>query len=341
MGPMTEDLGGDGHWAVPGSAAPDAFVDPSPTVTRTGTLAGEEPPAAVEASNGRRAVSVEPGSVPAIALRPMTVADVLDGAFSIIKARPMRLLGIAAVFVVPVHLLAAYLQRNMLGGVGFGDLWLNANDPAVVADSQSGGGAGEIWATILILVVPALALMFVAAAVSKLVGAWTAGEDPAAGVLLKAVGLKWWPLLAGWLCVHLVELLGACTYIGSLAAMAFFSVTAPVIGAEGLGPINAMKRSARLVGSRFWPVLGINVLIAIVDILLTNALGGLPQFLAAWFGWDVAWLLLAVGNIIGAVISTPFVAAATVLLYLDLRIRTEGLDIELSARQLLDEAEVR
>jgi len=41
------------------------------------------------------------------------------------------------------------------------------------------------------------------------------------------------------------------------------------------------------------------------------------------------------------VISTPFVAAATVLLYLDLRIRTEGLDIELSARQLLDEAEVR
>jgi hypothetical protein len=31
------------------------------------------------------------------------------------------------------------------------------------------------------------------------------------------------------------------------------------------------------------------------------------------------------------------VAAATVLLYLDLRIRTEGLDIEMSARELLDD----
>ena len=29
-------------------------------------------------------------------------------------------------------------------------------------------------------------------------------------------------------------------------------------------------------------------------------------------------------------------AAATVLLYLDLRVRSEGLDIELSARQLVD-----
>lgn len=337
MGPMTEDLGGGSQWAVPGAAAPDAFVDQSPTSTRVLTPAGEQPPSGAGAFG--RPGRPEPGSVPSVALRPMTVADILDGAFSIIKARPMRLLGIAAVFVVPVHLLAAFLQRNVLGGVGFSDIWFNQNDPAVMADAQSGGGAGEIWAAILLLVVPGLALMFVAAAVSKLVGAWTAGEDPSAGVLLRAVGRTWWPLFAGYVAVHVIEVLGGLTcYVGTAAAMAFYSVTAPVIGAENLGAIAAMKRSARLVGPRFWPVLGVNVLIGIVDLLLTNALGGLPEALSTWFGWDVAWLLLAVGNIIGAVISTPFVAAATVLLYLDLRIRTEGLDIELSARQLVDEA---
>lgn len=335
MGPMTEDPGGGSQWAVPGSAAPGAFADPEAPAS-IATLAGEP------SSPGRGTPvrsGAEPGTVPQVALRPMTVADILDGAFAIIKARPMRLLGISAVFVVPVNLFAAYLQRNMLGNVGLGELFSNPNDPAVVAESQQGSSAAEIWAAVLVWVIPALALVFVAAAVAKLVGAWTAGQDPAAGELLRSVGRLWWPLLAAYLLVHLVEGLGGVTcYIGTLAAMALFSVTAPVIGAESLGPIAAMKRSASLVGSRFWQVLGINLLIALVDFVLTNALGGLPQFLAAWFGWDVAWLLLAAGNIIGAVISTPFVAAATVLLYLDLRIRTEGLDIEMSARRLLDQA---
>jgi hypothetical protein len=269
----------------------------------------------------------------------MTVADILDGAFAIIKARPARLMGIAAVFVVPVHLAAAYLQRNVLGG-GLADFWSgNFDDPAVVADAQSGTGGAEIWASILVLVIPALALVFVAAAIAKLLSAWSSGEDLPAGTLLRTVGRSWWALVASYVLVHVAEAAGALTcYIGTLAIMALFSVTAPAIGAEGLGPIEAMKRSARLVGARFWPVLGINLLIAIVSFLLTNALGGLPELLALWFGLEAAWPLLAAGNVIAAVVATPFVAAATVLLYLDLRIRYEGLDIEVSARELIDGA---
>ena len=49
-------------------------------------------------------------------------------------------------------------------------------------------------------------------------------------------------------------------------------------------------------------------------------------------GWPVA----ALGAIIGQVVTTPFVAAATTLLYLDLRVRTEGIDIELAARRAID-----
>jgi hypothetical protein len=85
-------------------------------------------------------------------------------------------------------------------------------------------------------------------------------------------------------------------------------------------------------------VVGVAWLIGITAFLLSIALGGLPQVAVAWLGYDVAWPLLAAGNILAAVIATPFVAAATVLLYLDLRIRTEGLDIEMSARELLDGA---
>jgi hypothetical protein len=171
------------------------------------------------------------------------------------------------------------------------------------------------------------------------VGAWSAGHDVPAGDLLRTVARKGWTLFAAFLVVHVVEVVSfAVCYIPVVFVMPLFAVTAPVIGAEGLGPLKAIRRSTNLASRRYWPVLGIAWLIGITAFLLSTALGGLPQILTAWLGYDVAWPLLAAGNILGAVISTPFVAAATVLLYLDLRVRTEGLDIEMSARELLDGA---
>lgn len=316
-------------------AAPGA-LPPSPTTATTGV----ESPTAPDTVGGSLATAGPldaAGSIPRLDLKPMTVADIVDGAFTIIKARPARLLGIAALFVVPVHLLAAFLQRNALGDSGMWDA-MTSNDPAVVAEAESSNGSA-VLGSLLAYIVPALALVFVAAAIAKLVGGWTVGHDAKAGELLRAVGRRWWALLASYVLVHLAEAVGLIgLYVGAVFVMAVFVVTAPVIGAEDVGPLAAMGRSARLCGRRYWPVLGISVLIGLVSLLLTNALGGLPQLLALWIGLDVAWPLLAVGNIVGAVLTTPFVAAATVLLYLDLRMRNEGLDIELTARELIDDA---
>jgi hypothetical protein len=338
------------RWATPGSLAepelePAAPGAPPPPGTATGTSA-----ATVAGRRGRSTEDLggslatagplderDTGDVPHIRLQPMTVADILDGAFGIIKARPARLLGIAALFVVPVHLLAAYLQRDAFGDAGMWDA-LTSNDPAVIAEAESTSGA-QVAGSVLALVVPALALVCVAAAIAKLVGGWTVGHDAKAGELLRAVGRRWWALLASYVLVHLAEGVGLVgIYVGAAFVMAVFVVTAPVIGAEDVGPIAAMGRSARLTGRRYWPVLGTSLLIGLVSFLLTQALGGLPQALAVWVGLDVAWPLLAAGNIVGAVLTTPFVAAATVLLYLDLRVRNEGLDIELTARDLVDDA---
>jgi hypothetical protein len=59
---------------------------------------------------------------------------------------------------------------------------------------------------------------------------------------------------------------------------------------------------------------------------------------AALIGFDAAWPLVALGGIVGQLVSAPFVAAATTLLYFDLRVRTEGLDIEFGARRAIDRA---
>ena len=64
----------------------------------------------------------------------------------------------------------------------------------------------------------------------------------------------------------------------------------------------------------------------------------LPQALAAWVGFEDGWPLLAVGSIIAQIVVLPFVASATVLLYFDLRVRTEGLDLEMTAIDVFDRA---
>src|SRR5438105_3529449 len=49
-------------------------------------------------------------------LHPMTMSDILDGAFKLYKANATSVLLVAATFVVPVQLVIAFLQRNTLGG---------------------------------------------------------------------------------------------------------------------------------------------------------------------------------------------------------------------------------
>lgn len=326
---------------LPGSQGATPSVPPAGSDSVAATLphrAGAAP-AASEGSlvaAGPVAATTPGDHVPQLSLRPMTVADVLDGAFTIIKARPARILGFAASFVVPVYLLAAYVQRNALGGVGLWEvMW--SDDPAISATVEDSGGDAELVAAAMTWLVPAVALVFVAAAIAYLVGSWTMGRDATAGELAAVIARRAWALLASFVLVHLLEAVGMLgLYIGAVFVMAFFVATAPAIGAEALGPLAAMKRSASLARRRYWPTLGISLLIGMVSLVLVSALTALPEMIALLIGYDVAWPLLAAGNILGAVVATPFVAAATVLLYLDLRIRSEGLDLTLAGRELFD-----
>jgi hypothetical protein len=262
----------------------------------------------------------------------MTVSDVLDGAFSILKAAPATIIGFTAVFAVPVHLLAAWLQRDLLGGESLLDVL--EGDSSLTGVEQS--SSGEAWAQITLLFGPSLALVFVAAGIVRLVGAWHVGRDLSIGALLRGSVPLAWPLLGSWFLVHVAELLGllACG-VPALAVMTWFLVTAPVVGAERLGPIKAMRRSARLVARRFWPVLGLTLLAGIVATLFGYALGLVPTTVSLLVGTGgIGWIVTAASGILTALITMPIVAGTTVLIYLDLRVRTEGLDLELDAAEV-------
>ena len=49
-----------------------------------------------------------------VPLRPMTMGDLLDGGFNVLRAEARTVLALAAVFIVPVQMLVAFLNRNAL-----------------------------------------------------------------------------------------------------------------------------------------------------------------------------------------------------------------------------------
>ena len=106
-------------------------------------------------------------------------------------------------------------------------------------------------------------------------------------------------------------------------------MTAPAIVVEQLGPWDGVVRSVTLVSRRFWwavfvtdvASLGVYVLSRLWRIVGTDLAG----ILAEPWSWIVSGLL-------NGALDLVFVTAllsVSVLLYLDLRVRTEGLDIEL------------
>ena len=78
--------------------------------------------------------------------------------------------------------------------------------------------------------------------------------------------------------------------------------------------------------------LGLALLCFLVEVLFDSAIGLLPSTLSLFLGTDgIGWVLPGAVGILTQVITMPVVAAITVLIYLDLRVRTEGLDLELDA----------
>ena len=130
--------------------------------------------------------------------------------------------------------------------------------------------------------------------------------------------------------VHLAELVGSFVAIGSIVFMAFFLVVAPAIALEGLGAMKGLKRSWSLTSRRLLPVMGVGVASGIVAYVLGQALSALPDFAGLLVGLDVGWIILAAGRAATGLVVGPIIALTAVLCYLDLRVRLEGLDLELA-----------
>ena len=286
-------------------------------------VAPDARPAEQVAAAGQRADGDQPAAIVVpdpVTMRPMTIADILDGAIAVIKAAPGTILTIAATILVPLELVSAWVQRDSLADRGL------AGAISAATSSSNSSSTGFDAAVIVLIVASGLALSLVTGAVAALLRGWHTETSLRATDAVRVALQRAPALIAAWFLVHLIEAAAAVLLIiPALFVMPLLMSTAPIIVFEELGPAAAIRRSWRLGQSRFGAAMGAAMLIGIVSSLLTLALSGIGlafEFLS--FGW----IIDAIARGASGLVTEPFVAAATTLVYLDIRIRTEGLDLE-------------
>ena len=134
--------------------------------------------------------------------------------------------------------------------------------------------------------------------------------------------------------------------LGVLGAVAlylgFWAVGAPALLLENLGVFAALGRSYRLVRGSFWRVLGIGLLTGLVSDILRSIVIAPFSLFGTWIGSTqdstgfgsalIRLLITDIGTILAGAVLYPFAAGVVALLYLDLRMRKEGLDVDLMRR---------
>jgi hypothetical protein len=266
-------------------------------------------------------------------LRPRGIGEILDTAVALYRARIGRLLGLTALVVVPVQALSALVLMSGRPDTFDTDTNLGVGLPVY---STRQDFATLLAARLVVLTLTVVSTAFVTAACTRAVADAYVGQEDQRREFVRVAGRRIFAVVGLSIIVAIAQALGffAC-FVGFFAVLGFFAVAIPALILERVGVFAAIGRSFTLTKLHFWRSLGIafsaQVLGATMTFGLTAALIG---FLFHGAGPTAAIISQSIANALSSTITTPFIAAAAVVLYFDLRIRDEGFDIQLMLQQL-------
>jgi hypothetical protein len=264
-------------------------------------------------------------------LRPRGIGEILDAAVALYRARFGALVKLTAVVVVPVQVLNVLIMLSTSPT----DVTFGATGPTPVYDSREAFWV-PLAGTVVMNVVTVLSTAFATAAVMRLV-ADTYLDSPERGGSAH-FALRRLPAVIGLTAVTtLIVIAGAAAcVVPGLYLQAVFAVAIPALLLEGKTVGQALNRSSQLTKGRRWPCFSVHYLGA----MLTGIVAfGLTLLISVPIGAAVegsAALAIAQGlsGTVTAALTTPFVAAAIIVLYFDLRVRAEGFDIQVALQRL-------
>jgi hypothetical protein len=271
----------------------------------------------------------------ATTMRPRRVGEILDASIKIYLRNARTLMGLAACVVIPLQVLSAVVLLSTVpsgSDVPGGTFSVSSNsNPGVNAGARLGAQA-------TLVVIELIASTLVTAACTKAVSDAYLDHSPRAGESLR-FALRRLPALVA---VEFLTLLGLIVafillVIPGIWLYAAWAVAVPALLIERIGPFGALRRSRRLVKGRWWATAAVLLVATIMLSLITGAIEALLigiESLPSQPSLFVAVLGTTVSGAVAGIITQPFRAATTTVLYYDLRVRREGYDLYLLADQL-------
>jgi hypothetical protein len=271
-------------------------------------------------------------------LRKSTMLALVDEGGRVVRAHARILVLGAGFLLLPVTLLELVASRTVAdaeGGIG-------AVLPSLSAVAGSDVAADGYWiAGVLAVISTSLLTAMIGALSAHVVIRVRTGEPVNIWMALAATGRRFPTIFLAWLIGH-VWAIAAVIFLGGAAGLAVFIAmvgaivtvltlyVSPVIMIEGLGPFAALKRARKLVKGSFGDLAVFALLTGFLGLWLRASLSLLPTLAESTglitFG-GLGWLAEGVGGQLALLISSPIVATATTLSYLDTRVRREALDI--------------
>ena len=266
----------------------------------------------------------------AVELRPLGVGELLDVAIRLALRNAGTLIRAVIVVVLPLQIISAIVTVS-----GQGHSLRDENGSLTF----SGSDAWTIGVTLAIVVVIGVVTpLFASGVCLKAVGDSYLGGTPDWRSSLRFVLGRFHSILWIAFLVGFGGLLGAILcFLPGIWLWVSWAVAVPVLLIEGTRGRKALGRSFRLVKGRWWGCFGALVL-AYLLVGVVNA--GVTALLSAvslsgpGHSTVVELVLDTVSGCLSSLITTPFTAALTVVLYIDLRVRKEGFDVQLLAAQI-------
>ena len=257
-------------------------------------------------------------------LRPRGIGEILDAAAVLYRSRFGVLVRYAALVVVPVQ---AFLAIVLISAQP-DDFSVNFSGSA---QPQFNTGSAQLGATFVVLVVGFITNAFIVAVTTRVVANQYVGHAEGNARLLSNTGRRFFAVIGVSVIVAILQVAGifACG-VGTIAVMAFFAVAIPALLLERKGVGSSLSRSIELTKGHFWHVLGVVFTAALIGGLLNAALSAALNIFTRSSSPTTLVLAQAVANTVASILTTPFVAAATVALYFDLRIRDEAFDVQMA-----------
>ena len=254
---------------------------------------------------------------PSGGIPPKRLGEILSAAFEIYRANASKLLLVVALVVVPLSLISA-----VFAGVIFDPTDLDAT----TADEIGRSLVENLFAISIAGLITVLISAVLQAATVRAAAQATIGDPVDVEASYRFGFRRLWSVILISLLVGLIVTAGLIALIiPGIIFLVFLSVSIPALIVEGRRGTDALGRSWGLVSGNFWHALGVIVVAGLIVGVISGIIGAIGGS-----NWAVRWIFTAIAQIVTA----PYAALVSVLLYLDLRARSETLQAETLRQEL-------